>query len=78
MKNWEKKALELLDKSLTGIPHELNELDWKENLSSNHEKLSNHLSAFANNPGGGFLIFGIDNKTRQPIGINSQDRWYLV
>jgi len=59
MKNWEKKALELLDKSLTGIPHELNELDW-ENLSSNHEKLSNHLSAFANNPSGGFLIFGID------------------
>jgi ATP-dependent DNA helicase RecG len=46
-------------------------LDWKEDLSSNHEKLSNHLSAFANNPGG--LIFGIDNKTRKPIGINSQD-----
>ena len=56
MKNWEVKALELLEKSLTGIPHELNELDWKENLSSNHEKLSNHLSAFANNPRGGFLI----------------------
>lgn len=73
MKNWEKKALELLDKILTGVPHELNELDWKANLSSNQEKLSNHLSAFANNPGGGFLIFGIDNKTRQPIGINNQD-----
>lgn len=35
--------------------------------------MSNHLSAFANNPGGGFLVFGIDNKTRQPVGINTQD-----
>lgn len=43
MRNWEKKALELLEKSLTGIPHELNELDWKENLSSNHEKLSKNI-----------------------------------
>src|SRR6185437_11715143 len=73
MKNWEKKAFDLLVKSLTGIPHELNELDWKETLSSNHEKLSKHLSAFANNPGGGYLIFGIDNKTKQPIGIDSHE-----
>ena len=73
MKNWEIRARELLKKSLTGIPLESNELDWKEALSSNHEKLSNHLSAFANNPGGGFLVFGIDNKTRQPIGINTED-----
>jgi hypothetical protein len=63
MKNWEKKALDLLDKSLTSIPHELKELDWKENLSSNHVKLSNHLLASSNNTGGGYLIFGIDNKT---------------
>lgn len=73
MKNWEIRALALLKKSLTGIPHELNELDWKETLSSNHEKLSNHLSAFANNPGGGFLVFGIDNKIRQPIGISTEN-----
>ena len=73
MKNWELRALELLEKSLSGIAHEFNELDWKETLSSNHEKLSNHLSAFANNPGGGFLIYGIDNKTKLPIGISSQD-----
>jgi ATP-dependent DNA helicase RecG len=68
----------LLKKSLTGIPHELNELDWKETLSSNHEKLNNHLSAFANNPGGGFLVFGVDNKTRQPIGINAQDSERII
>jgi ATP-dependent DNA helicase RecG len=73
MKNWEKRALELLDKSLTGVPHELNELDWKESLSPNHGKLSCHLSAFANTPGGGFIAFGIDNKTRLPIGITAHD-----
>lgn len=73
MKNWEKKAFELLEKSLTGIPSELNELDWKENLSPNYEKLSHHLSAFANNPGGGFLIFGVDNKLKQATGISSHD-----
>lgn len=73
MKNWEKRALELLNKSLTGLPHELNELDWKETISPNHEKLSQHLSAFANNPGGGFMVFGIDNKTKQPINISALD-----
>src|SRR2546421_42783 len=78
MKNWEIRSLELLEKSLTGLPHELNELDWKESLSPNHEKLSCHLSAFSNNPGGGFLIFGIDNKTKQPIGINSQDSENII
>ncbi len=78
MKNWEKRALELLEKSLTGLPHELNELDWKETLSSNHEKLSQHLSAFANNPGGGFMVFGIDNKTKQPIGITALDSERII
>lgn len=78
MKNWEKRALELLEKSLTGLPHELNELDWKEALSSNHEKLSQHLSAFANNPGGGFMVFGIDNKTKQPIGITALDSERII
>lgn len=78
MKNWEKKAVELLEKSLTGVPHELNELDWKVTLSSNHEKLSHHLSAFANNTGGGFLIFGVDNKTRTPVGISREDNEKII
>jgi ATP-dependent DNA helicase RecG len=69
MKQWEPRALELLNKSFSGVRQELNELDWKVALSPNREKLSQHLSAFANYPGGGFLIFGIDNKTCQPVGI---------
>lgn len=61
MKKWINRALELLESSLNPVPHELNELDWKEDLSPNKIKLSKHLSAFANYPGGGFLVFGVKN-----------------
>lgn len=69
MKPWVKRALELLDRSLGDIPQELNELDWKEDLSPNKDKLVRHLSAFANLPGGGFMVFGINNKSGKSIGI---------
>ena len=62
MKSWINRAMALLDKSLNPIPQELNELDWKEDLSPNNQKLSKHLSAFSNLPGGGFLVFGVENK----------------
>ena len=62
IKNWIQKALDLLAHSLTPIPQELNELDWKEELSPDNAKLSRHLSAFANQPGGGFMVFGIEDK----------------
>ncbi len=60
MKNWVEKALELLAASLEPLKHELNELDWKAALSPDKKRLTEHLSAFANLPGGGFLVFGID------------------
>ena len=69
MKAWISKAMEYLEHSLGKIPQELNELDWKEALSPNKEKLCKHLSAFANMQGGGFLAFGINDTTGQPIGI---------
>jgi predicted HTH transcriptional regulator len=69
MKAWINKAIELLDKSLGTVPQELNELDWKEDLSPNKEKLCKHISAFANHPGGGYIVFGVNDKTAQPIGI---------
>ncbi len=69
IKNWIKKALEFLDSSLTPIPQELNELDWKEELSPQNDKLTKHLSAFANLPGGGYLVFGIEDKTGTVKGI---------
>lgn len=68
-KNWIIRAIALLESSLVPIPQELNELDWKERLSPNNDKLSKHLSAMANNPGGGFIAFGIENATGKVIGI---------
>lgn len=69
-KKWISKALELLEHSLTPIPQEINELDWKEQLSPDTKKLQKHLSAFANHPGGGFIVFGINDKTGLPSGIH--------
>jgi ATP-dependent DNA helicase RecG len=60
MKPWITKALELLTASLGPPHHELNEVDWKSDLSPNKQRLCQHLSAFSNHPGGGFLVFGID------------------
>tara|TARA_R110001606_G_C15353251_1_gene647768 strand:- start:197 stop:1657 length:1461 start_codon:yes stop_codon:yes gene_type:complete len=72
MKNWITKAYAYLDKSLGTIPTELNEIDWKESLSPNNTKLCKHISAFANLPGGGFLVFGIDNKTAKILGVSKE------
>ncbi|MEN8886260.1 MAG: ATP-binding protein, partial [Winogradskyella sp.] len=69
MKNWIPKAISYLDKSLGKVPSELNEIDWKENLSPKNAKLCQHISAFANMPGGGFLVFGVNDKTATIIGI---------
>ena len=60
MKAWTARALELLKATLRSPRHELNELDWKEGLSPDKKRLTEHLSAFSNHPGGGFLVFGID------------------
>lgn len=62
MKIWENTCLELLKKSLSGTnQQEFNEIDWKQDISNNNEKLAQHLSAFANIHGGGFMVFGIEN-----------------
>ena len=52
MKHWVKSAIALLESSLKPVPTELNELDWKSDISSNKDKLTKHLSAFANNING--------------------------
>ncbi|MAZ40155.1 MAG: hypothetical protein CMF49_08540 [Legionellales bacterium] len=47
------------------IPHELNELDWKTDVSSKGSpNLAKHISAFANDTNGGYLVFGIDDQGR--------------
>lgn len=61
----------LLEKSLYPIPQELNELDWKEDLSGNQERLKRHLSAFSNYPGGGFIVFGVQDSSGNLVGVTS-------
>lgn len=74
MKNWQTKAIELLTKSLNPVPVELNELDWKSGLSDKSKRLAQHISAFANHPGGGFMVFGIDNKGKPaPLSQGEMD-----
>jgi ATP-dependent DNA helicase RecG len=59
--HWIDTALNLLKKSLHPVPSELNEIDWKSNLSDKSERLAQHISAFANHPSGGYLVYGINN-----------------
>jgi len=73
MKNWIPKAIMYLEKSLGKIPSELNEIDWKEQLSPKNDKLCKHISAFANLPGGGFLAFGVNDKTAKLVGVTRAD-----
>lgn len=63
---------ELIVRSLKPLPQELNELDWKEALSNNTERLKEHLSALANYSGGGFLIFGVSGEGNIP-GIPKEE-----
>ncbi len=77
-KIWIKKAVALLGHSLAPIPHELNELDWKESLSPDSKKLSRHISAFANTPGGGYLVFGIAESTAELKGVNKKEAEEIV
>lgn len=77
-KNWLIRAFALLDNSLNPVPQELNEVDWKEDLSPRADKLAQHLSAFANYPGGGILVFGIQSKTAELKGVNKQQAERIV
>lgn len=71
MKAWMTKALELLRASLEPPKHELNELDWKAALSPDKKRLAEHLSALANQPGGGYLVFGVDS-AGTPSGVDEK------
>lgn len=46
-KHWVSTAKVCLDDSLSTVPHEINELDWKLNLSEKKERLAEHLMASA-------------------------------
>jgi predicted HTH transcriptional regulator len=78
MKDWVDIALKLLGHSLKPFPQELNELDWKVQISRKGDKLAKHLSAFANHSGGGFLVFGVEDKTGKLLGISQEDANHTV
>jgi predicted HTH transcriptional regulator len=63
-KYWIPDASRSLLESLVPVPHEVNALDWKARLSENSSRLAEHLIAFANHPGGGTLVFGVDDGGR--------------
>jgi len=77
-KYWINKAFSLLDHTLGNVPLELNDLDWKESLSTNTNKLAQHISAFSNYPGGGFIVFGINDKTAEVVGILPQQANLII
>ena len=58
---WIDRALKLLKDSLYPVPSELNEIDWKSELSDKSERLAQHISAFANHNYGGMLVYGVNN-----------------
>jgi ATP-dependent DNA helicase RecG len=76
-KKWVVRAHALLDSSLQSPMHEVNEVDWKVELSSNKSRLVEHLCAFANYAGGGYLVYGIDNDGRI-IGVGQSDVQSIV
>lgn len=59
--NWKENAIKYLEDSLFPVPTELNEIDWKSGLSPKSDRLAQHLCAFSNQEGGGFLVFGVNN-----------------
>ena len=59
--SWRARAINLLKDSLYPVPAELNEIDWKSGLSSKTERLAQHLCAFANQDGGGYFAFGVND-----------------
>lgn len=78
MKHWIAAAVSALETSLGGVPHELNELDWKHSLSSKKDRLVQHLSAFANYPNGGAMAFGVDEQTGALRGMGQEESESII
>jgi ATP-dependent DNA helicase RecG len=70
IKRWVRDALDYLEESTGSIAHEINELDWKLELTPNKDRTREHLIALANHAGGGFLAFGI-SKSGEPLGVTA-------
>lgn len=71
-KHWIARALLCLEESLSPVPHESNEIDWKVSLSDRKERLSEHLMAFANHASGGVLAFGVGDSDAHLEAMNQE------
>lgn len=73
--DWKEKAVHLLNNSLSPVPTEHNELDWKSGISCKTDRLAQHLCAFANLKGGGILVYGVnDDGVPTPISKQEADK----
>ena len=77
-KLWVSIALVSLDESLSIVPHEVNEVDWKVSLSNNKERLIEHLIAFANHANGGYLAFGINDTSARLEEVTQEEASRIV
>lgn len=77
MKPWAQKSLQLLLESLEPPCSEPNELDWKVDLSTDTKRLAEHIMGFANHPGGGTFVFGID-RLAQPKSLTIAEVDHIV
>ncbi len=77
IKPWILRAQKHLKESLAPVPHELNELDWKASLSEDSQRLAQHISAFANQSGGGYFVFGI-TQDGTIEGVSSSDAEKII
>jgi len=77
-KHWLTHAVSWLRASREPVPHEINELDWKSELSSNKERLVEHLIAFANHPNGGYLVYGVADDGAHLRGVNQEQTQEII
>lgn len=71
-KHWVYNALICLEESLSPVPHETNEIDWKVQISDKKDRLTEHLIAFANCSNGGFLVFGVSDGDARLAPVNQE------
>lgn len=77
-KHWIAQAVSWLRSSREPVPHEINELDWKLELSLNKDRLVEHLIAFANHPNGGYLVFGVADGGAQLVGVGQEETQDII
>ena len=78
VKIWVHHCQDLLDHTLGLLPQEIDALDWKQDISPNKERLKEHLSAFANLPGGGYLVFGVSEPSGVVSGVTPDQARIIV